>query len=134
MTRAFGSAIVLLIAGCFLEPGEDTLTVRGSIVADATGAPIPDVRVELIYRPVLSPWNEPGQLLGEAATNGEGRYAIVVAPPRTQNTGSCRSLYVRASMAGYSHLDVPYPVTAIEGGCHEGETEAVTIRMQPVSE
>jgi hypothetical protein len=134
MTRLFRLAIVLLLAGCFLEPGEDTLVVRGAVVSDPTGAPLPGANVELWVRMPFAAWNEPGQRLGNAITDGEGRYTIVVGPPRTADTGACGLLGVTAALEGFSLGNVPHGVAAIEGGCQEGETEAATIRLRPVSD
>lgn len=134
MTRPYRAAIVLLLAGCFLEPGEDTLVVSGAVVSDLTDAPLPGARVELWARMPFSAWNERGQRVGNALTDGDGRYAIVVGPPRTADTGACGLLRVTAALEGFTQGTVPYGIAPIEGGCQEGETEAATIRMRPASD
>ncbi|MGE5927897.1 MAG: carboxypeptidase-like regulatory domain-containing protein [Gemmatimonadota bacterium] len=134
MTRPIRSAIVLLLTSCFVEPGEDTLVVRGAVVSDPTGAPLPGAHVELRVRMPFAAWNEPGHRLGSAITDGEGRYTIVVGPPRTADTGACGLLGVTAALEGFSLGNVPRGVAAIEGGCQEGDTEAATIRLLPVSD
>ena len=134
MTRFLAISIATLVGGCFLAPGENTLIVNGLVVSAATEAPLPGARVVLVDLPVFAAWDEPGRRIGEATTDGDGRYTIVVAPPLNDDTSGCATLAVSATLAGYSSTSVRPGVAAIEGGCHEGETEAGTIRLVPTSE
>ena len=131
MARAFAAPMLVLLGACFLAPGEDTLIVTGLVVSDASGGPLPDAQVVLRDFPVFAAWDEPGRRIGEAVTNGAGRYRIVVTPPLNDDTSGCATLGVSATLSGYSHENVRHGVVSIEGGCHEGETEARTIRMRP---
>lgn len=131
MTRYHATSIAVLLGGCFLAPGEATLIVTGLVVSDASGAPLPDAQVVLWDFPVFAAWHEPGRRIGEASTNSAGRYRIIVTPPLNDDTSGCATLGVSATLPGYSHENVRHGVASIEGGCHEGATEARTIRMRP---
>lgn len=127
MSRHLRPCSLLLLLGCFLAPGEDTLTVRGSVVSDV-GAPIAGATVELLYREPFTSHTQ-GVRLAVTSTSADGRYSIVLEPPRTHNTGNCSSLLLTVTAEGYTQI-VPNGVGDNGGaGCDEGTIELLPIRM-----
>lgn len=128
--RSTFSACLLLVVGCFLAPGEDTLSVSGVVLSES-GAPIPDASVALLYRAPFTSWSD-GVEIGVANTNSEGRYVIVLGPPRTHSTANCGSLLVSVQAPGYIQ-PIPQGIgSTVEGTCEEGTVEVTPILMSTV--
>jgi hypothetical protein len=116
-----------VLLGCFLAPGEDTLTVRGIVLTDA-GVPIAGASVELLYREPFSSYTE-GIRLAVTETGADGRYTITLGPPRTHDTSGCSSLLIAVEVPGYTQV-VPHGVGDNGGAtCQEGTTEVGPIRL-----
>lgn len=123
---------LLTLASCFLEPN-NSFSVTGSVVAEATGQPVPGAMVELVYQPPFSSWHD-ARVLGSATTGTSGEFEIVVSDEFTYN---CGNLTLEASAEGYGDVifhgvagnDRADATKDYLDRCSDGETAAMPIRM-----
>jgi|SRR5690606_25703332 len=123
---------LLCLTGCSLEPN-DTFSVTGSVVSEASAEAVPGAMVELMYHAPFTSWGELS-VLGSATTGTGGSFQIVVDDEFTYN---CGNLLLRASAPGY----VPVEFHGVAGNdsedgagdvadrCADGETAASPIRL-----
>lgn len=123
---------LLCLTGCFLEPN-NTFSVTGSVVSEASAEAIPGALVQLMYHAPFTSWGELS-VLGSATTGADGSFQIMVDDEFTYN---CGNLLLRASAPGYA----PVEFHGVAGNddedgasdtadrCADGETAASPIRM-----
>ena len=65
---------LLCLTGCFLEPN-NTFSVTGSVVSEASAEAIPGALVQLMYHAPFTSWGELS-VLGSATTGADGKFTV----------------------------------------------------------